>query len=59
MGLFRKTRKTHEQRYSAVYGEVEPSRVARPMCNDDDGMLISQVVDSVMRIDTKGLWHSA
>lgn len=21
MGLFRKTRKTHEQRYSAVYGE--------------------------------------
>ncbi|QXF36269.1 antiterminator [Photorhabdus luminescens] len=25
----------------------------RPVCNDDDGMLISQVVDSVMYIDTK------
>ncbi len=25
------------------------------MCNDDDGMLISQVVDSVMRIDTRAL----
>lgn len=35
---------------------VEPSRVmTRPMCNDDDGMLISQVVDSVMRIDTRAL----
>ena len=33
---------------------VEPSRViTRPMCNDDDGMLISQVVDSVMCIDKK------
>ena len=31
---------------------VEPSRnPTRPMCNDDDGMLISQVVDSVLKID--------
>ncbi len=31
---------------------VEPSKnPSRPMCNDDDGMLISQVVDSVMFID--------
>ncbi|QCT21780.1 antiterminator [Jejubacter calystegiae] len=35
---------------------VEPSRImTRPMCNDDDGMLISQVVDSVMCIDKKAL----
>ncbi len=27
--------------------------MTRPMCNDDDGMLISQVVDSVMYIDKK------
>ncbi len=27
--------------------------MTRPMCNDDDGMLISQVVDSVMCIDKK------
>jgi len=33
---------------------VEPSKnPTRPMCNDDDGMLISQVVDSVMQIDKK------
>lgn len=33
---------------------VEPSRVmTRPMCNDDDGMLISQVMDSVMCIDQR------
>lgn len=33
---------------------VEPSKLpSRPMCNDDDGMLISQVVDSVMCIDKK------
>lgn len=47
-----------EKRMSSVIAQfmerVEPSRVmTRPMCNDDDGMLISQVVDSVMRIDTK------
>ena len=33
---------------------VEPQPgMSRPTCNDDDGMLISQVVDSVMRIDKK------
>jgi hypothetical protein len=33
---------------------VEPSGTpTRPMCNDDDGMLISQVVDSVMYIDKR------
>ncbi|ORM72385.1 antiterminator [Pantoea wallisii] len=33
---------------------VEPqSYPYRPMCNDDDGLLISQVVDSVMCIDKK------
>ncbi|HGY1466852.1 TPA: antiterminator Q family protein [Klebsiella aerogenes] len=47
-----------EKRMSSVIAQfmerVEPSRaMTRPMCNDDDGMLISQVVDSVMRIDTK------
>ncbi|QBY44144.1 antiterminator Q family protein (plasmid) [Arsenophonus nasoniae] len=31
-------------------GEGIPSR---PMCNDDEGLLISQVVDAVMRIDEK------
>ncbi len=36
------------------WSEREPGRVmTRPMCNDDDGMLISQVVDSVMYIDKK------
>lgn len=45
-----------EKRQSSVIAQlmerVEPGRVmSRPMCNDDDGMLISQVVDSVMRID--------
>lgn len=49
-----------EKRMSSVIAQfmerVEPSRVmTRPMCNDDDGMLISQVVDSVMRIDIKAL----
>lgn len=47
-----------EKRMSSVIAQfmerVEPSRVmTRPMCNDDDGMLISQVVDSVMCIDKK------
>ncbi|MDX7992599.1 antiterminator Q family protein [Xenorhabdus littoralis] len=33
---------------------VEPRKNPdRPICNDDDGMLISQVVDSVMCIDQK------
>ncbi|MDC9624074.1 antiterminator Q family protein [Xenorhabdus sp. XENO-7] len=33
---------------------VEPRKGGdRPICNDDDGMLISQVVDSVMCIDQK------
>lgn len=33
---------------------VEPQPgMSRPMCNDDDGLLISQVVDSVMCIDKK------
>ena len=49
-----------EKRQGSVIAQfmerVEPSRViSRPMCNDDDGMLISQVVDSVMRIDTRAL----
>nr|WP_276030729.1 antiterminator Q family protein [Salmonella enterica] len=47
-----------EKRMSSVIAKfmesVEPGRVmTRPMCNDDDGMLISQVVDSVMCIDKK------
>ncbi|EOW6512978.1 antiterminator Q family protein [Cronobacter malonaticus] len=47
-----------EKRMSSVIAKfmesVEPGRImTRPMCNDDDGMLISQVVDSVMRIDKK------
>ncbi|MFW5410765.1 antiterminator Q family protein [Pectobacterium brasiliense] len=49
-----------EKRQSSMIAKfmerVEPSKVmSRPMCNDDDGMLISQVVDSVMRIDTRAL----
>lgn len=33
---------------------VEPDKnPTRPMCNDDDGMLISQVVDSVIATDTQ------
>ncbi|ENZ1677251.1 TPA: antiterminator Q family protein [Proteus mirabilis] len=33
---------------------VEPSKnLSRPMCNDDEGMLISQVVDSVIATDTQ------
>lgn len=47
-----------EKRMSSMIAQwmesVEPSRIAsRPMCNDDDGMLISQVVDSVMCIDQR------
>lgn len=47
-----------EKRMSSVIAKfmesAEPGRVlTRPMCNDDDGMLISQVVDSVMLIDKK------
>ncbi len=49
-----------DKRMSSVIAQymatVEPQgSPSRPMCNDDDGMLISQVVDSVMRIDTKAL----
>ncbi|WP_145534863.1 antiterminator Q family protein [Yersinia alsatica] len=49
-----------EKRMSSVIAQymatVEPQgNPSRTMCNDDDGMLISQVVDSVMRIDTKAL----
>lgn len=33
---------------------VEPNAApSRPMCNDDEGMLISQVVDSVIATDTR------
>ena len=33
---------------------VEPNATpSRPMCNDDEGMLISQVVDSVIATDTQ------
>lgn len=47
-----------EKRMSSVIAKfmesAEPGRVlTRPICNDDDGMLISQVVDSVMQIDKK------
>lgn len=47
-----------EKRMSSMIAQwmesAEPSRVkSRPMCNDDEGMLISQVVDSVMCIDKK------
>lgn len=47
-----------EKRMSSVIAKfmesAEPGRIlTRPMCNDDDGMLISQVVDSVMLIDKK------
>ena len=47
-----------EKRQSSVIAQymatVEPqSCPSRPMCNDDDGLLISQVVDSVMFIDKK------
>ncbi|WP_130834323.1 antiterminator Q family protein [[Erwinia] mediterraneensis] len=47
-----------EKRQSSVIAQymatVEPqSYPSRPMCNDDDGLLISQVVDSVMYIDKK------
>lgn len=49
-----------EKRQSSVIAQymatVEPqSYPDRPMCNDDDGLLISQVVGSVMSIDTKAL----
>lgn len=47
-----------ERRMSSVIAQfmerVDPPKVmARKMCNDDDGMLISQVVDSIMRIDKR------
>ncbi|KAB8312943.1 antiterminator [Erwinia endophytica] len=47
-----------EKRQSSVIAQymatVEPQPgMSRPICNDDDGMLISQVVDSVMCIDKK------
>lgn len=47
-----------EKRQSSMIAQwmesVEPSSMpSRPMCNDDDGKLISQVVDSVMRIDQR------
>lgn len=47
-----------EKRMSSVIAQymatVEPSGTpSRPMCNDDDGMLISQVVDSALKIDKK------
>ncbi len=36
-GFIQEDSKTHEQRYSAVYGRVEPSRVMTDQyCNDDD-----------------------
>lgn len=49
-----------EKRMSSVIAQymatVEPPRhQSRPMCNDDDGMLISQVVDSVLSIDAKAM----
>jgi len=49
-----------EKRQSSVIAQymatVEPqSYPDRPMCNDDDGLLISQVVGSVMSIDEKAL----
>lgn len=49
-----------EKRQSSLISQfmesVDPPKVmTRPMCNDDDGMLISQVVDSVMCIDKKAL----
>ncbi len=36
---------------------ADPTRVtpSRPMCNDEDGMLISQIVDRVLVIDKKAL----
>lgn len=47
-----------DKRQSSVIAQymatVQPqSYPSRPMCNDDDGLLISQVVDSVMCIDVK------
>lgn len=47
-----------EKRQSSIIAQwmasVEPQPgMSRPMCNDDDGMSISQVVDSVMCIDKK------
>lgn len=49
-----------EKRMTSVIAKcmatVEPqSYPDRPMCNDDDGMLISQVVDSVLSIDIKAM----
>lgn len=47
-----------DKRQSSIIAQymakVEPSGIpSRPMCNDDDGLLISQVVDSVMCIDKR------
>ena len=57
MGLFRSSGKRMSSVIAKFMESVEPGRVmTRPMCNDDDGMLISQVVDSVMYIDKKP-WH--
>ncbi|QLH63196.1 antiterminator Q family protein [Serratia symbiotica] len=49
-----------DKRQSSVIAQymatvTPPQYPNRPMCNDDDGMLISQVVDSVMCIDTKAM----
>ncbi|CAI1820926.1 Phage antitermination protein Q [Serratia fonticola] len=49
-----------EKRMSNVIAQymatLEPqSGQSRPMCNDDDGLMISQVVDSVLRIDAKAM----
>lgn len=49
-----------EKRMSSVIAQymatVEPQPgLSRPMCNDDDGLMISQVVDSVLRIDAKAM----
>lgn len=50
-----------EKRMTSVIAKfmeaADPTRVmpSRPMCNDDDGMLISQVVDRVLAIDKKAL----
>lgn len=47
-----------EKRMSSMIAQwmesVEPNKYpSRPVCSDDDGMLISQVIDSVMKIDKK------
>ena len=42
-----------EKRMSSMIAQWISGYPTRPMCNDDDGMLISQVVDSVLKIDPK------